>query len=195
MRRSTSNTPGCVSSVGSAWTAEGLSGRCMSSPRLTGRRVQSENGPRATDTIRCGVRGQALGNYWSRCPERSCEIPWIQTPRVSNSSRTTSSGIFLPRFLIGRLHNDRPGEIRCENSHPCSHQQVLLSSEYLFMQKTGQWKTANSNVKAIFVHCIKSRHLFIAWPLATTAVCMTVSSLTKCYTILANKSHVGKHTV
>jgi len=55
-------------------------------------------------------------------------------------------------------------------------------------------KNCKFYVKAIFVHCIKSRHLFIAWPLAKTAACMTVSSLTKCYTILANKSHVGKHT-
>jgi len=81
------------------------------------------SGPHTTNTIKCSVRGQALETYWSRHPEQSCEIPWTQIPRVSNSSRTTSSGIFLPRFLISRLHNDPRGEIRCENS-------PLLSSRW-----------------------------------------------------------------
>jgi hypothetical protein len=59
-------------------------------------------GPRATDTIKCGVRGRYLEASSSRLPDRSCIIPWTHMPRASSSSRTTLSGICLPGFLIRR---------------------------------------------------------------------------------------------
>jgi hypothetical protein len=54
--------------------------------------------PRATDTVKCGVRGLSLVWSWSRRPERSCMIPWTRMSRASSSARTTLSGISQPRF-------------------------------------------------------------------------------------------------
>lgn len=47
-------------------------------------------------------------------------------PRVSNSSRTTSSGICLPRFLLSRRTQRSSGERRCENYHLCSHPGIAV---------------------------------------------------------------------
>ena len=57
------------------------------------------SGPRATDTMKWGVGGRSLLGFWSRRPDRSCVTPWTRMFRDSSSSRTTLSGIPLPRFL------------------------------------------------------------------------------------------------
>jgi hypothetical protein len=107
-------------SVGSACTAEKLSGRCTSPSIRPNLRVRSQNvvSPLivpALDTINCRVRRQALEASWSLRPQRSCQTPWTHMPRVSIYSRTSSS-IYLSRFLTSRLHNEPPGQRRCENT-------------------------------------------------------------------------------
>ena len=106
------------------------------------------SGPCTTNTIKCGVRGQALETYWSRRPKRSCEIPWTQIPRVSNSSRTTSSGIFLPRFLISRLQNYPPEEISVK-----THTLALIKGLLLHIFRTPKKR--------------KTKNLLDIWPTGT----------------------------
>jgi hypothetical protein len=92
------------------------SGRSVGSARircsLVIERTFATSGPRATDTVKCGVTERSLSGSWSRRPERSCRTPCTQMPRSSSSSLTTVSGMRLPKFLTNRCLREVR---RCEN--------------------------------------------------------------------------------
>ena len=75
-------------------------------------RTFDTSGPRATDTMKLGVGGRSLAGCWSRRPDRSCVTPWTRMFRDSSSSRTTLSGIPLPRFFTRSRTQRSSGRVK-----------------------------------------------------------------------------------
>ena len=111
----TSKIPGCVAAVRCVWPKRWQRLHCKGPfgatyvstvtrkpESLVRERTFTTSGPRASDAIKCGFRGRSLAASWSRRPQRTCKTLWTQMPRFSSSSRTTSSGMCLPRFLNSR---------------------------------------------------------------------------------------------
>jgi len=81
-------------------------------------RTLDTSGPYATDTMKWGMGGRSLVGSWSRRPERGCVTPWTRMPRDSSSSRTTLSGIRLPRFLTRSRTQRSSGSVKVWKQTP-----------------------------------------------------------------------------